>query len=313
MNSSFSRTFKALCVCATVVMLSACGASSTVDAFNPTRVIGLGDGYNDIGSNPNAPYTVRGVSTASTVVEQVASNFWGQTSGTFVGDVTYSQGQLPATGVFSYAVGNSLIKTGSDSLEVQIARLKDDIGGNNLKPTDLIVLAAGTQDIKATYTLAGARTAADDLVTQVKALMEMGAKRILILQPLELSYTPFARDAANIAAYPTNPISSPTVEFNAKASGELQSYITSLKLSTNPVIYGAYNLSSYFNTYVGARSTAVFSNPDQPYCGDANSLVGCTGSADGNYLFADGINLTPAGNRWVGQYLYYSTAIAAWR
>lgn len=315
MNSKFSRTVKALCVSAAVAMLSACGGStSTVDPFTPTRVIGLGDGYNDVGSSANAPYTVRGTGAVSTVVEQVAVYFWGVvTSGTFATDATYAQGQLPATGLYSYAVGNSLIKSGADSLETQIARLKDDIGGNNLTPKDLIVITAGTQDIKATYTTAGAEAAADALVAQVKELMTMGAKRILILQPMELALTPYARDAANSANYPIAPNTSPTVKFNAKAAGDLHSYIVTLKLTTNPVIYGAYNLSSYFNSYANTTSTSLFANSYQPYCGNVNSFSGCAGATDGNYLFADGINLTPAGNRWVAQYLYSSALISAWR
>ena len=314
MNPIFSRTFKALCVFAAAIMLTACGASSTVDGFKPTRVIGLGDGYNDVGSSANGRYTVRGTNTVETVVEQLATYFWGvATSGTPVTDTTYAQGQLPAAGLYSYAVGNSLINTGADSLTTQIARLKDDIGGNNLKATDLIVIAAGTQDIKAAYTKAGAEAASDALVAQVKELMTMGAKRVLILQPLELSFTPFAKDPANSAAYPADPRTSPTVAFNAKAAGDLYDYVVSLKLSTNPIIYGASNLSSYFNTYVDTKATTVFANPYQAYCGNANSFTGCAVSTDGNYLFADGINLTPAGNRWVAQFLYYAMSVAAWR
>jgi len=68
MNPIFSRILKALCTLAAVALLSACGSSSTVDPFKPTRVIGLGDGYNDVNA------TVREGSTTDTVVQQVAAS-----------------------------------------------------------------------------------------------------------------------------------------------------------------------------------------------------------------------------------------------
>jgi len=61
MKTSLTRILKALCVTAAVTVLSACGgASSTVDPFRPTRVIGLGDSY---------------ALATNSVVSQVAANF----------------------------------------------------------------------------------------------------------------------------------------------------------------------------------------------------------------------------------------------
>jgi hypothetical protein len=319
MNSVFSRILKALCVVTAVASLSACGgASSTVNPFVPTRVIGLGDAYNDVGSDNSghAPFTVTGTGEVSTVVEQVAALFGVGSSGTFVGAGTYTN--LPASGVFSYAVGGALINSGADSLADQIVSLSADVGGA-FTSSDLIVIAAGTQDIKAHYTTTDAETAAGLLEAQVKILLGKGAKHILILQPLELSVTPYAR-ANNIAVDVTL---SPTVKFNTKISGELYDYVSRQGLSYNPVIYGS-AFSSTFNTYAQTTPYLEFSTSTQvPYCTstapstDPALMSGCSkrvgdSTVYDTTLFADNLNLTPAGNRWVAQYLYNATA-QGWR
>jgi hypothetical protein len=63
MNPIFSRTLKALCTIVVAGVLTACGAGSTVDPFKPTRVIGLGDGFNNR------------IVASTTVADQVAINF----------------------------------------------------------------------------------------------------------------------------------------------------------------------------------------------------------------------------------------------
>jgi phospholipase/lecithinase/hemolysin len=298
------------------VLLSACGASSTVDPFHPTRVIGLGDAYNDVGSDGsgNAPFTVTGTSEIATVVEQVATLFGVSTHGVFVTSSTYQQ--LPASGVFSYAVGGSLINTGSDSLADQISRLGDDVG-RTFNASDLIVIAAGTQDIKVAYSTAGAEAAAVLLQDQVKILLGMGARHILILQPLELSVTPYAaRNSISV-----NVTTSPTVKFNAKVSGDLNAYVSGQGFGGNPVIYGAGtssgNFSSVFNTYAQTTPYAEFSTSTQvPYCPSPTTLSGCAQNNNpavyDTTLFADDLNLTPVGNRWVAGFLYAATA-QGWR
>ena len=60
MNPIFSRTLKALCVMSAAVLLTACGgASSTIDAFKPTRVIAFGDGFSYVDGSGYGLSTVR--------------------------------------------------------------------------------------------------------------------------------------------------------------------------------------------------------------------------------------------------------------
>jgi hypothetical protein len=287
----FSRTLKALCVVAAVAMLSACGSSSTVDPFKPSRVIGLGDAYNDTDST--RVYTVRGTGTVETVVGQVAALFG-------------------VSSVNSYAVSG----TGISDLSGQITQV------GTFSASDLVVVTAGTKEIKAAYAAAdpsaAARTAATALTAQLEELLRLGARHILVMQPLELSVTPLA--VSNRVTYPLNTNSSPTVAFISQISGELGAIVSRGGYSTNPIIYGGTALSSDFNVYASNLTYLEFTTSTQtPACTaalTADVFVGCAvGAANASHatmLFADDTNLTPAGNRWVAQRLYNATA-QGWR
>jgi hypothetical protein len=295
MNLIFSRTLKAICTVVVAGLLSACGASSTFDSFKPTRVIGLGDAYND--TNAEVIYSVRGTGTVETVVGQVAALFG-------------------STNLLSRAESGAKISVGSNSLRAQISNF------GTFEATDLVVVTAGSQEIREAYgsvynkaaATAAAEVAAEALVEQVKELLRLGARHILIVQPLEFSVTPLAY--SNRALYPYDVEASPTVTFNNKVSGDLQKYMSNNGYINNPVIYGGWGLSSTFNTLVvNARlgSTQIFANLTEPVCTSVTDVVGCDGfTTDSNYLFADGTNLTPSGNRWVAQYLFTAT-LQGWR
>ena len=282
MKTSFKRIVKALCVTATAVVLGACGgASSTVDPFKPTRVIGLGDGY-------NAWVTVTGTGEVETVVGQVAALF-----------------------------GVSNIQNNAATTPVLISQLSSQLSGLTFSPSDLVLISIGTGDIQAAYTaqdpIAAAETAAASLATAIENMLTQGASHILVMQALEFSTTPYAR--ANSGTYPLNTNSSPTVAFNAKVSALLQTYISHAGYRNNPVIFGGMGLSSDFNNYTSYATYGAFTTSTQtPYCGSTSLNVTCSvGAATyDTTLFGDGLYLTPAGNRWVAQYLFNATA-QGWR
>lgn len=315
MKTTFNRIAKVLCVTAAVALLSACGgATSTVDPFKPTRVIGLGDGYNDVGSG-GAVLTVQGTNSVQTVVEQVAYLFGvANYTGSYVGANTYGANALPATGTYSYAVDGSKI-SGTDGLSEQIDRLLADVGTFSAK--DLVFVTVGTQDIKAAT---AATTAVADLKTQIQRLLTANARHILVMQPLEITNTPWGRGKG---AY-----SGKTVEFVTEELTALQDIVRLGGYSNNPIIFtNATTLSSDFNIYTTSSTGAYleFSTSTQvPYCsgtaGDTTyqALAGCLTTAgfnDATYdtrMFADGLHLTPAGNRWVATRVYNATA-QGWR
>jgi phospholipase/lecithinase/hemolysin len=291
MNPMISRTLKALCTVAVAALLSACGASSTVSPFAPTRVIGLGDGYNDIRTATGglAPTVREGAGTVGSVVEQVAAYF-GQSN------------------VVSYASGGQRI----GDLAAQIT------SAGSFSAADLVVITAGTFDVKAS---ADPVAEAQTLVTQVQRLKTAGVKHILIMPVLDVSKTPWGRatnfdptGSSNINltnTFNTTILSalsrafggeSPNTVIYANASGVASLFQTVTTLTT----YGPFTDTGYDGTAAGTS----------PACGAAASFVGCDLTAITTpyttMLFADGIHLTPAGNRWVAGYLYNSTA-QGWR
>ena len=284
MNPIFSRTFKALCSIAIVGLLSACGSGSTVEPFTPTRVIGLGDGFND------ATATVVDGTTTLTVVGQVAAYF-GQSN------------------IVSKASAGTLVS----GLAAQIDSVVTANGG--FSSGDLVVITVGTFDVKAGATPA---TEAQTLVTQVQRLKTAGVTHILIMPVLDVSRTPWGRaNTGTVSTTATNTFNETVLLALSTAFGSQ---------TPNSVIYA--NASGVTSFFLTATSVAVFSpftdtgfsstvaTGTPPACGNAALFTGCTSAAaNASYttmLFADGIHLTPAGNRWVAQFLFNATA-QGWR
>lgn len=308
MNPIFSRTFKALCAVSLLALLSACGASSTVEPFKPTRVVGLGDGFND----PAA--TVDDGTATRTVVGQMASYF-----------------------------GQSLI-VNKASAGAQVANLAAQIdsvvtSNGGFSSGDLVVITVGTFDVKAatnaSTAVTNANAAAQTLVTQVQRLKTAGVKHILIMPVLEVSRTPWGR--ANSFDPTATPAATPSVSWTSTFN---EAVLLALNAAfggqtPNTVIYAnASGVNSLFLTATTAPANFLtFTDTGfngttytTPACGAATLVSntafatarGCDAGAVGvstNYttmLFADGIHLTPAGNRWVASYLYNATA-QGWR
>lgn len=297
MNLIFSRTLKALCTVVVAGVLTACGSSSTYEPFVPTRVVGLGDGYND---------------PASTVRET------GSTTGTVVGQVAAYFGVGPSNVVNQSSTGATI-----SALAGQI-----DSVPNGFSSGDLVVIAVGTHDVigndavngTTPITTAEAESASTALFVQVQRLQNLGVKHILIMPILEVSRTPWGR-AHNFSG-------SATTTLNDKVLGKVPS-----GYNQNPVIYA--NASSITSQFLLATSTYTYSTftdtgvdasgvATTPACGAASvsAMAGCdavdsnsnpvANSAYGTMLFADGIHLTPAGNRWVAQFLFNATS-NGWR
>jgi hypothetical protein len=309
MNSIFSRTFKVLCIVSTAVLLTACGgASSTVNPFTPVRVIGLGDAYNDVRLAAGVPFTVRGTGTVQTVVEQVAAYFNVGSVGTPVSDTTYNTttNKISSSGVFSYAMGNALITantaiTTDVSLTEQIDRVLADVGTFS-SSQDLILLTVGTRDVRAGVST---DTAVSDLMAQLQRLLDAGARHILVMPPIERSGGAYA---------------SQTVAFANALSGKLYDLLVKAPYQGNPIILASGPnpaLLTNFNIYTSYATYGVFTTSTTvAYCPNPTVLTGCdVVVGDDTYatrLFADDLNLTPAGNQWVALQLYAATA-QGWR
>jgi phospholipase/lecithinase/hemolysin len=290
MNPTFSRILKALCTLAAIALLSACGgASSTVEPFNPTRVVGLGDGYND------ATATVR-----------VA----GSTTGSVVGQVAAYFGQ---SNVVSQA-----------AREARIADLANQITAvGSFTAGDLVVITVGAFDVKAG---ADAANEAQTLVTQVQRLLSAGVKHVLIMPVLELSRTPWGR--ATTFDPTATPSASLTNSFNSAVLSALTNAFGG-QMPNQVIYANVTNLAPTFLTATSVATFSSFTDTGYngtaagttPACGagSATSFAGCVAGGVGvstsytTMLFADGVHLTPLGNQWIAQFLYNATRIGSWR
>ena len=257
MKLIFNRPLKALFAIIMVAQLAACGSSSTVDPFKPTRAIGLGDAYNDTGA---AQATVRGTGQTSTVVAEMAALY-----------------------------GASTIDSKASSLYAGTADLIAQIGqlGNLSGTTDLVVITAGTEELRAG--VSGA-TFLGNLKTALDALKSKGAKHIVIMEVIDIAAG--ATDQA-------------TLNFNTTVKGGLSAY-------TDVARYGNINRpSAYFPGWATTGAT--------PYCVNPTILDGCAIGDAGNqtgdvatYFLADNLHPTPAGNQWLGIQLFNATG-GGWR
>ena len=155
MNPIFSRTLKALCTIVVVGVLTACGSGSTVDPFKPTRVVGLGDGFND---------SARAI--APTVADQVAAKF--------------------GLGL------SSVLNTGLPAAEISglSAQIDSVIAGGGFTAGDLVVISVGTMDVQAGKNPT-ANTEVPELVRQIQRLLVQKVTHVLVMPILDVSRTPW--------------------------------------------------------------------------------------------------------------------------
>jgi phospholipase/lecithinase/hemolysin len=104
----------------------------------------------------------------------------------------------------------------------------------------------------------------------------------------------------------------PNTVIYANASGVNSLFLTATSLATfSPFTDTGFNGTTHTTPACGAATLAL--NTAFATAGVSTGVSGCASAA--NYttmLFADGIHLTPAGNRWVASYLYNATA-QGWR
>ena len=222
MNSTISRTFKALCLIAVSVVLTSCGSGSTVDPFKPTRVIGLGDGFND---------SARAI--APTVADQVGANFGlGLSSVVNVGSTTATIASL---------------STQIDSV----------ISSGGFTSGDLVVISVGTIDVQS-FASPTASNEVPELVSQVQRLLDYNVKHILLMPVLDVSRSPWG--AANSFEQGSASATNSTGTFNSEVLSQFSANFGGR--SPNTVIYansGTSPISSQFLSMTA--STPIWISP----------------------------------------------------
>jgi len=211
-------------------------------------------------------------------------------------DMTGTQYTVRGTGEVSTVVGQVAALWGVGSVQSSVVTGNSTVAHLNsqvnalgaLSASDLMVITSGTAEFEARVPgLAGTTAAAtaylNSLKTALDTLKAKGASHILLMTVVD--------KAAAVDA--------DVVTFNSVVSSNLGQYADVARLA---------NIE---------RPAAAFPNwainTTTPYCGAGTTGCGTIVGQDPTlYFLADSINPTPAGNRWIAQYLYNVTS-QGWR
>lgn len=295
--------------CASAALLAACGSGTTESALSPSRFVVFGDGFADVGQTGTA-YSVND-GTINNWVQQVASRF-GMTV------------KASAAGGYDYARINARITNKPDAAGVgttltMTEQINTFLAGNTIGGSDVLVLSAGVADVVAQMNAvtAGSQTEAQmtanlqqagkDLGAQVRRLVGLGAKQVIVVGPYTVGRTPWATAIGKVDL-----LSDVSNKFNEAL------LVSIVDLGANVLYVDA---AYYLNLVTGDPGAYSLANATTVVCtsvdagvgigtgtGQVNSALCNTGTVGGlaynSYAFADRLFFTPRVNQLFGDYAY---------
>lgn len=277
-------------------LLSACGSGDIVSALQPNRFISFGDGLSDLGQGGNR-YTIND-GTVNTWADRVANRY---------GKTLTAQ----AAGGLGYAQGHGATEAMPRSLEAQITAF---LASQTFGATDVVLMNVPLSYVllPATAVKAGTLTEAAALqqiaangvafAAQVRRLIAAGAKYIVVAGIYDVGRSPYgiALVVPGLLTSETQQSSASVTRLNDTIKIELA------QLGANVLFVDAaflVNRNVQFGPNWGFvnSNTAVCTTPTALTCTDSTLTAGASKT---QYLFADNIHLTPAGNQQLGDYAY---------
>lgn len=286
----------ALAATGTAGLLSGCGSGDIVSALQPNRFISFGDGMSDLGQGGNR-YTIND-GTVNTWADRVANRF---------GKTLTAQ----ATGGLGYAQGHAATEAMPRSIEAQISAF---LASQTLGATDVVLMnvplsyvllpatAVKTGTLSEAAALQQIAASGVAFAAQVRRLIAAGAKYIVVAGIYDVGRSPYgiALAVPGLLTSVTQQSSASVTRLNDTVKIELA------QLGANVLFVDAAFLVNR-NVQFGPNWGFVYSNI--PVCTTPTALT-CTestlttGASKTQYLFADNIHLTPAGNQQLGDYAY---------
>ncbi|MBI2769336.1 MAG: SGNH/GDSL hydrolase family protein [Burkholderiales bacterium] len=291
-------------------LLAACGSGTIESQLQPTRLVGFGDGFSDVGQAGRS-YTVND-GTTNNWTSQLALDF--------------GRSLTPVSaGGKSYAAGNARVNTKPDAAGKTVTlTVKEQVdtflATDALGSSDLVVIGAGTADIVAemakvtagTQTsdqmVANVRQAGRDLGAQVRRLVQAGARFVVVVGPYNLARSPWAAQ-----------IGQGTLLLEASSRFNDEMLVSIVDLGAN-VLYVDAALHYNLVTAVPANYSLVDAASVSCTSVDAGAGIGtgtgqvnsalCTpstitaGVAYTTAVFADRVYPTPQAHRLFGDYAY---------
>ncbi|MFC5496761.1 SGNH/GDSL hydrolase family protein [Caenimonas terrae] len=310
MSRTWLRRGVLLAACAASLLLAACGSSTIESQLNPTRVVTFGDAFADLGQK-GSRYTVND-GTVNNWTEQVALAFGLSLTPSSKGGTSYATGHARVV-----AKPDDVADNATPTVKEQIDKFlaADKIGAN-----DLYIVNAGTSDLivegvrvaagaeTADQAVANSRQAGRDLAAQVRRLVDAGARFVVVVGPYNLGRSPWA-----VGASITSAMENASGRFN-------DDMLVQLVDLGDKVLY--VDAALEFNLMVASPPSFSMTDSVTPVCtsvdpgpgigigsGQVNSAL-CTPSTVlanatyNNYLFADKIYPTPAGQNRFGDYAF---------
>lgn len=310
MTGHWSRRGLLLAAGAVAMTLAACGSGSIDSQLAPTRVVAFGDGFADVGQAGNR-FTVNDGSV-NIWTQQVAASFGRSLTPAAAGGTSFAtrNARVAAT---PDAAGNA----GTPTVEQQIGSF---LAAGAPQGNDLVMVSAGTSDViyEAFRAMGGAqsreqaqaniRAAGRTLGTQVRRLVQAGAKYVVVSGPYNMDKSPWAA-ATNQGAL--------LADLSGRFNEEL--LVSIVDLGANVLYVDA---ALFFNLAYNSPGSYNFSNVTTLACNSVDPGVGigtgagqvnsalCTpatlqgGIDPARWLFADRVYPTPQGHRLFGDYAY---------
>jgi outer membrane lipase/esterase len=271
------------------VGLAGCSDGEIVSSLAPARFVSFGDGLSDVGQG-GIRYTIND-STVNTWADRLASRY---------GKTLTAQ----ATGGLGFAQGHAATQPLPRTLSAQVDAF---LASATLEANDVVlinlpmagVLSAMAAVKAGTLTTAAALAQADAAgrahVAQVRRLLAAGATYVLVLGVYHLGTSPFAIAQGQVAlATDLSKKLNDAFKTDAVNLGANLLFVDTAFLVNRNVLSG----SAY--GFVNVK-TAICTTPDASTCTSSTLLSGANAA---QYVFADGIHLTPACNLQLGDYAY---------
>lgn len=277
----------------TTGLLVGCGSGDIVSALEPTRFISFGDGLSDLGqSSTGLRYTIND-GTLNTWADRLAYRYGKTLTAQKDGGLGYAQG---------HAVGSALPRTLTQQIDAFLASntlSNTDVVLINLPMTDVLTAMAAVK--AGTLTEAAALAQVDAVgrahVVQVKRLIAAGALYIVVAGVYDMGKSPWAITQGQESQFTTASIKlNDAFKTDAVNLGQNLLFVDAAYLVNRNALEAT--RGSYGFVQV---TTPICTTPDALTCTSGTLVSGATAS---QYLFADSIHMTPAGNIYLGDYAY---------
>lgn len=279
-------------------LLAGCGDGSIVSALSPNRFISFGDGLSDLGQGSGRTRYTLNDGSVNTWADHLASRYGKTLTAQVAGGLGYAQGHAPTA-----ALPRTLAAQIDAFLAAQAFAARDVVL-LNLPMADVLsaMAAVKANTLTEAAALAQVDAAGRAHAVQVKRLIATGAKYIVALGVYHLGTSPFAIAQGQVGlATSLSQKLNDAFKTEAVNLGSNLLFVDTAFLVNRNVLTGT--TYGFTNT-----NTALCTTADASSC-NANTLV--PGATASQYVFADGIHLTPASNQQLGDYAHVQLA-ARW-